>query len=72
MPAVFLFIILLIYAIMFIFIFPYWKSDRLVIANCTIGFLTLFFWIISLCTNPGIINKPHDIEFLVSYFYFLI
>ena len=72
MPAVFLFIILLVYTIMFTFVFPYWKSVELIFVNCTLGFFSLFFWIISLCSDPGIINKPHDIEFLVSFFLFFL
>ena len=33
--------------------------------------LSLFFWIISMCSDPGFIIKPHDIEFLVSFFIFM-
>jgi len=70
MPSVFLFIILLIYSMMFTFVFPYWKDIWLIYVNCALGFLSIFFWIISMCSDPGCIVKPHDIEFLVSFYNF--
>lgn len=70
MPAVFLFIIFLIYTLMFTLVFPYWKNDWMIYINCAFGLSSLFFWIILMCSDPGFIIKPHDIEFLVSFFYF--
>ena len=59
------------YALIFVFIFPLWENlyeVYMVVATCL---LSIMFWLISGCMNPGIVTKHPAYDLLVSRYLYV-
>jgi hypothetical protein len=60
MPCLYLFFNVLVYGILVVFIFPFWKPAE--IALCAgIEVIAMVFWLRAIRSNPGYIEKPKDL-----------
>lgn len=57
-----------IYALLMLFLFPVWQSGTVVYLNLAFGLVTLLFWFWAQFLDPGYVQKPKDVNFLVSNF----
>lgn len=63
MPMLYLFFNVLVYAILVVFIFPFWKPWEIAVCG-GIEVIALIFWVRAIRSNPGFIKKPEDVKFL--------
>jgi hypothetical protein len=77
MPFAFLFVYDLIFALLILILFPgklvlfihfcsVWQTQIEVYFNLGLGVITMLFWFISQFSDPGVIQKPKNVDFLVS------
>ena len=81
MPCLYLFFNVFVYAILVVFIFPckylnfsiinhllivVWKPAEIAICGI-IEVIAITFWLRAIYSNPGVIKKPDDLVFLVSF-----
>ena len=71
MPIAFLVFFDSIYGLATLFLFPIWKDEWRVYMTNLLGFLTIVFWFRTSFSDPGIILKPREIDFLVSKLYYV-
>ena len=64
MASYFLMLNASVYILQALFLYPVWISNSFVEVDIVLGFLTLFFWIVLIFSEPGFIKKPNNIEFL--------
>ena len=64
MPAVSMLMFLAVYVILLLFLFPIWPDDWIIYTNLALGGFTMIFWLMSMFSNPGVIKKPADVDFL--------
>ena len=55
-----------IYALLMLFLFPVWDSGTVVYLNLALGLATLLSWFWAQFLDPGYVQKPKGVDFLVS------
>ena len=68
MPIAFLVFFDSIYGLALLFLFPIWQDEQRVYLTSFLGFMTIVFWFLTSFSNPGVIMKPREMDFLVSLF----
>lgn len=64
-PALMWFLMLLVYKIELMYLFPlYYDRLALIYTQLVLFGLTLFFHMLSLCKDPGYLKRPKDIDFM--------
>lgn len=66
MPLAFMGFFITIYMILFVFLFPRWQSSFLIYFLTASGLVSYVFWFKTTFSDPGILSRPSDVDFLVS------
>ena len=64
MPAIFITFNLTIALIMGLILYPVFAHPFLIWISMGILILSLIYWILASCKNPGVIKKPADVDYL--------
>ena len=63
-PAAYIVAFAVVNAVLVLFMYPVWREIWLVYTNVGLSLANLLFWIRAVCSNPGYIKRPKDMDFL--------